>query len=284
MADSGIRHVVATVPVPRTTYEDESHHTLVSGTSNPSSPVEKQLFYRTDLHKLYIYNGTSWIDITGAGVTVHNDLTDRDASDCHPLTSITDLADHSARHENGGADEISVAGLSGELADDQPPKAHSYDKHTDVTRTLFIPCGEYHPGGVEGRGAHDCCPLDPDSEEDVLSEFMTPSDFVSFTSLEVVWISDETGTTGNDWIFDPYATWGADTEDFVAHASAPVDVTVDVPALNKLYVTETGLDLSALAISDYVGLRIRREASLAGDTFEGDIFIVGFLLTYTAHQ
>jgi len=34
------------------------------------------------------------------------------------------IDDHSARHENGGADEISVAGLSGELADNQPPKAH----------------------------------------------------------------------------------------------------------------------------------------------------------------
>lgn len=35
-------------------------------------------------------------------------------------------ADHSARHENGGADEISVAGLSGELADGQPPKDHTH--------------------------------------------------------------------------------------------------------------------------------------------------------------
>lgn len=34
------------------------------------------------------------------------------------------IDDHSSRHENGGADEISVAGLSGELADNQPPKAH----------------------------------------------------------------------------------------------------------------------------------------------------------------
>jgi len=32
---------------------------------------------------------------------------------------------HASSHENGGADEISVAGLSGELADDQPPKAHA---------------------------------------------------------------------------------------------------------------------------------------------------------------
>jgi len=39
-------------------------------------------------------------------------------------------ASHNTSHENGGGDEISVAGLSGELADDQPPKAHATD-HKD---------------------------------------------------------------------------------------------------------------------------------------------------------
>ena len=34
---------------------------------------------------------------------------------------------HSTSHEDGGSDEISVAGLSGELADDQPPKTHATD-------------------------------------------------------------------------------------------------------------------------------------------------------------
>jgi len=33
---------------------------------------------------------------------------------------------HATSHENGGADEISVAGLSGELADPQPPKNHDH--------------------------------------------------------------------------------------------------------------------------------------------------------------
>jgi hypothetical protein len=35
--------------------------------------------------------------------------------------------DHSARHENGGADELSVAGLSGQLADPQPTNATKVD-------------------------------------------------------------------------------------------------------------------------------------------------------------
>lgn len=33
---------------------------------------------------------------------------------------------HATSHQNGGADEISVAGLSGELADPQPPKNHDH--------------------------------------------------------------------------------------------------------------------------------------------------------------
>lgn len=46
-------------------------------------------------------------------------------------------AAHAASHENTGSDEISVAGLSGELADDQPPKAHaSYGgSHTPTHKT-----------------------------------------------------------------------------------------------------------------------------------------------------
>ena len=42
---------------------------------------------------------------------------------------------HASTHENSGSDEISVTGLSGELADDQPPKAHALggSKHTSAT-------------------------------------------------------------------------------------------------------------------------------------------------------
>lgn len=37
--------------------------------------------------------------------------------------------DHGALHQNGGDQEISVAGLSGLLADQQTPLSHSTDKH-----------------------------------------------------------------------------------------------------------------------------------------------------------
>ena len=53
------------------------------------------------------------------------------------LTALTSLLNtHASRHENGGDDEISVAGLSGELADDQPPKAHDLGGATHGEDTL----------------------------------------------------------------------------------------------------------------------------------------------------
>jgi len=36
-----------------------------NGTSFPGSPYEGQLFFRTDQDKLYIYDGASWLDVTG---------------------------------------------------------------------------------------------------------------------------------------------------------------------------------------------------------------------------
>jgi hypothetical protein len=46
-------------------------------------------------------------------------------------TQISPLLEaHKSRHETGGADEINVDGLVGELGDDQPPKAHANEKHS----------------------------------------------------------------------------------------------------------------------------------------------------------
>jgi len=49
-------------------------HVIASGTSFPTdpAPAEKDLFYRTDEHKFYIYNGSAWVELT---ITGHKDLT-----------------------------------------------------------------------------------------------------------------------------------------------------------------------------------------------------------------
>lgn len=43
---------------------------------------------------------------------------------------------HKVSHQNGGADEINVAGLSGELANNQPPKAHKVSHATGGSDVL----------------------------------------------------------------------------------------------------------------------------------------------------
>ncbi len=54
---------------------------------------------------------------------------------------------HASRHQNGGADEISVTGLSGLLADPQTPAGHTHDAGTDLYTTEP---GDYAFGGTAG--------------------------------------------------------------------------------------------------------------------------------------
>lgn len=45
---------------------------------------------------------------------------------------------HASSHQNGGGDEISVAGLSGELADAQPPKTHASSHQSSGTDAIKL--------------------------------------------------------------------------------------------------------------------------------------------------
>ena len=56
-------------------------HNLDAGASFPGSPAEGDLFYRTDLNKLYAYNGSAWVDLTiEALLTARGDMSFRGAS------------------------------------------------------------------------------------------------------------------------------------------------------------------------------------------------------------
>lgn len=67
MAKSGLKHIDVGPELTKTEWESEESHELLHGSSFPSSPVERQLFYRDDEHKWYIYNGSEWIWLGGGG-------------------------------------------------------------------------------------------------------------------------------------------------------------------------------------------------------------------------
>lgn len=110
--------------------------------SKSTTPEVKDVYLATDTNILYVcYTPGNWTDVTHAclllaGGTMTgainmgakkitnlpapaaaNDAVRKAYADL--FTLLTTFNDHSARHENGGADEVSVAGLSGLLADDQ---------------------------------------------------------------------------------------------------------------------------------------------------------------------
>lgn len=58
----GIIHVDPGAELTAAEFTSVTSHSIASGTAFPTdpAPVEMDLFYRTDQHKLYIYNGTDW--------------------------------------------------------------------------------------------------------------------------------------------------------------------------------------------------------------------------------
>jgi hypothetical protein len=80
MAKSGLKHIDVGAELTKTEWESEESHEVVHGTSFSSSPVERQLFYRDDEHKWYIYNGSAWVWLGGGGVSTFLQLTDTPSS------------------------------------------------------------------------------------------------------------------------------------------------------------------------------------------------------------
>ncbi len=83
--------------------------------NRPAAGVAGRFFWATDEGILYRDNGTSWDKVA---VSDYPDLDD--------IPSSFTPSAHKASHEDAGADEISVAGLSGELADLQKVKDHAH--------------------------------------------------------------------------------------------------------------------------------------------------------------
>jgi len=60
----GIKHKDVGGELTYAEFHAEDAHELASGTSFPASPSEGDLFYHTDQHKWYIYDGTAWKEMT----------------------------------------------------------------------------------------------------------------------------------------------------------------------------------------------------------------------------
>lgn len=76
-------------------------------TNRPAAGTAGRYFWATDTQKMYYDDGTAWNAVAAGAVDAH-----------------------ASQHEDGGSDEISVQGLSGDLADAQDPKTHGDAAHS----------------------------------------------------------------------------------------------------------------------------------------------------------
>ena len=115
MAKSGLRHIDVGPELTKTEWESEESHELIHGTSFPESPVERQLFYRDDEHKWYIYNASAWVWLGGGGggMEVHgNEYHDPDFEQQGVAASLVETHRTTATHTQP-----------------QPPAEHGNEKH-----------------------------------------------------------------------------------------------------------------------------------------------------------
>jgi hypothetical protein len=115
MPKSGLKHIDVGAELTKTEWESEESHELIHGNSFPGSPVERQLFYRDDEHKWYIYNASSWVWLGGGGggMAVHgNEYHDPDFEQQGVAASLIETHRTTAAHTQP-----------------QPPADHGNEKH-----------------------------------------------------------------------------------------------------------------------------------------------------------
>ena len=190
---------------------------------------------------------------------------------------------HKASHENGGADEPSVAGLSGLLADAQNPVVHGAAEHTDITREVFVPAYGNIGGTPSAQGRFFAIQLTDGADLGFWTTMKVPDDFASFTKVELVWVS--TAAAGNmRWFFD--VEYAAATEARNTHTDFPAVGETATGGTNILNVQESvnPLTLANLAQGDYIGIYMQRVGTHINDTLNAHVYVIGVLFTYTANQ
>lgn len=133
MAKSGLKHIDVGAELTRTEWESEESHELLHGNSFPGSPVERQLFYRDDEHKWYIYDGSEWVWLGGGGGG--------------------GMEEHGNEYHDPGFEEEGVAAslLAAHQAIDvhtqpQVPQSHGNDSHSSSFITAAqVPANETDP-------------------------------------------------------------------------------------------------------------------------------------------
>lgn len=162
---------------------------------------------------------------------------------------------------------------------------HGADKHTNVTRELFIPATEgfVSTGTLINLGMFSAVRCADTEHSQIYWTIKVPDDFVSFVSVKAVWLS--TAAAG-DMYWRIQADYAASGEAYTTHGDNPAFGATATGGNNIINVQEPAnpLTLSELAIGDYLGLWFYRNAGFGLDTLDTAADLLGLLFTYVAEQ
>jgi hypothetical protein len=170
----GIKHLEtiegAGTDLTRNDWESEVIHTVANGDDFPAGPDEMDLFYRNDLHTLYIYDGTEWTQVGGvpSGTIAmwHGLIADIPYgwTLCDGTDGTPDLREKFVR---GAPDETEAGGTGGEAThtlteDEMPSHYHTFSGKKNAAGSSYG-SGSYdwqtsNTSSVGGGEAHNNLP------------------------------------------------------------------------------------------------------------------------------
>ena len=196
MANSGLKHIDVGSELSKSEWESEESHELVHGNSFPGSPVERQLFYRDDEHKWYIYNGSEWLCLQTAAMEVHgNEYHDPDFEQEGVAASLVESHRTTETHTQP-----------------QPAAEHGNEKHNpDFATESALSSHETAATGVHGVGSgtvgikdKDSVIQDADGDTKWQMEESADEDIarLDVAGIERASLGDAKGNkTANHWLF-----------------------------------------------------------------------------------
>lgn len=117
----------------------------------------------------------------------------------------------------------------------------------------------------------------PDGVQSVgIGSFTVPADFVSGLTVKAVVASDSSGNCYASQECD----YGADGENVALHTASGGGAPIAIVGGKRTAIASAAL--TSAAIGDYVNLRLGRLGGDANDTVNDDVFLAGWLVTYTA--
>ena len=161
---------------------------------------------------------------------------------------------------------------------------HGADRQKDVTREKFIPAVSGYTNGTPGNYRYyGIVNLADGADQQIYTVFKVPDDFVSYTSLKLIWMSVAAAGTMR-WGFD--VRYGASGEANDTYTESGQNGETATGGANIINVQEPfdPVALTGLAKGNYVGLMMEREGTHVDDTLGEIAMILGFLFTYVAEQ